>query len=76
MNKGAFLIPIVLLSLTSCGTINKLNCLVNASTDSIYQNAAWVEISTERIRENTRIINESTRAIEENQRHIEAMANS
>lgn len=76
MKKFLFLLPIGLVSLTSCGTINKMNYLVNESTNSIYENAQAVQESTAVIQRNQQIINASTRTLQENRSLIEKAAAS
>lgn len=76
MKKFLFLLPIILVSLTSCGTINRMNDLVSGSTNSIYENAQAVQQSTAVIQQNQQIINESTRTLQENRSLIEKAAAS
>ena len=76
MKKMIFLLPIVLVCLTGCDTVNRMNRLVNESTCSIYQNAQAVQQSTAVIQQNQQVINESTKTIEENNRLLQKAAAS
>jgi hypothetical protein len=76
MKKLIFLLPIGLICLTGCDTVNRMNRLMNESTCSIYQNAQAVQQSTAVIQQNQQVINESTRVIEENHRLLKAAASS
>ena len=73
MKRFIFLLPCVLLCSASCSTINRLNCMINQSTWSIYANQEAVDRSTEVIRQNARLIEQSNRAIDENKRLLESM---
>jgi len=72
MKIGLLLFPFVLLGVSGCGTINRMNSLVNESTNSIYSNVDAVQSSTAAIRTNARLVDESTRTIVENKRLLEA----
>lgn len=60
-----------LMSLCSCDTVNRMNCLVNQSTYAIYENAQAVQTSTAVVQQNRQIIEESTRALQANHRLLE-----
>jgi hypothetical protein len=66
----------VLIHLTSCGTLDRMTCLVNQSTDSIYANIEVVETSTAVIRQNSQLVDESSKTIEENHKLLQAAAGS
>lgn len=66
------LFPILLAILSSCGTAERLNCLINQSTASIHANREIVEMNTQMIRHNAQVINASTETIKENQHQLEA----
>ncbi len=72
MKKLLILMPIVLLTLASCGTIDRMNGLINQSTESIHCNREVIERSTETIRHNGELINQSTRALEEKRHQLDA----
>jgi hypothetical protein len=70
--RSLIILPLALMTLTSCSTINQLNCLIYQSTDAINANREAVDDSTEVIRQNGALIRESTRALNENRRNLEA----
>lgn len=70
MKKTLFLFAT--LSVTGCGTVEKMNRLVNESTCSINANADAIERSTEAVRRNAALVDASNRAIEENRRLLES----
>lgn len=76
MKKCSILLPFILLSLGGCATINRMNNLVNESSDSIQANREAVERSTAAIHRNARVVEASTRTIEENRRLIESASGS
>lgn len=61
-----------LLALTGCGTIQKMNRLVNESTCSIHANADAIERSTEAVKRNAALVEASNQAIAENHRLLES----
>jgi len=67
-------LPIALATLTACGTIDRLNCLVNQSTESISANAQAVQWNTCVVQQNAQLVQETNRAIEENRRLLEAVS--
>lgn len=71
-----FFLPLSLLSLTACGTIDRMNCLVNQSTCSIQANAEAVQWSTCVIQQNAQLVEETNRVIEENHRLLQEAAKS
>lgn len=64
---------LALFSLTGCSVADRLNGLVNESTDSINHNRETVERSTEVINRNAQLINETNRVIAENRELIEKL---
>lgn len=72
--KKCFLIPVMLITMTSCGTVQRLNCMIEQSTESIHANREAIESSTYVIQRNAQLIDESSKAIEENRRHLEAVS--
>jgi len=68
--------PLILLALSSCSTIERMNNLIDQSTYAIDANRQAVESSTQVIYRNQELINQSNRAIEENRRHLEALSAS
>lgn len=76
MKQHYLLLPIVLISLTSCSTVRRMNDLINQSSYSIDANRQAIDRSTEVINQNARVVDESTKAIEENKRHLEALSSS
>lgn len=74
MKKNYILFPIVLLGLTSCSQITRMNNLIYDSTDAIDANRDAVERSTCVIRRNAELIEETNRAIEINRKHLEAIS--
>lgn len=71
MKKWIFLVPIGLMSLTGCDTVNKMNRLVEESTCSIQANAQATQYSTMVIQRNRQVVEESSKTIEENNRLIQ-----
>lgn len=67
-------ISLSLISLTSCGTINRMNALINESSYAIEANRQAIDRSSEVIHQNARLIDQSSKAIEENRRHLEALS--
>ena len=71
MLKHILIMPVLLLSLTSC-----MNELIDDSTDSINMNSYAIQRSTEVINENARLIEESNRVVEQNQRLLQKASES
>jgi len=63
----------LLVALSGCGTVERMNYLVNSSTESIHCNRMAVERSTEVINHNSHLIQESTGALEKNRQVLESM---
>jgi hypothetical protein len=70
MGKTLFLFGI--LALSSCGTIDRMNSLVNQSTYAIQENGQAIAQSTEQIRQNQADVEGSTRALQENKKLLDA----
>lgn len=66
-----YFLPVALLGLTGCGTIDKMNCLVNQSTMAIQANAEAVQLSTCVIQQNARLVEETNKVVQENQHLLE-----
>lgn len=75
MSRHLAIVSILLLSLTSCGTMNEMLCLINDSTEAITYNRYAVENSTEVIYENAAVVNASTKTLQENRRVLESVGN-
>ncbi len=74
MKKRLLIAPVLLLGLAGCGTAERMNCLINQSTESINWNRMAVERSTEIIRENGELIEQSNKVLEENSRKLKTMS--
>jgi len=70
MKKGLLLLPILMISLTSCEKAQRLNDLISQSSYAIDENRAAVEKSTQVIEENQRYIEAANAAIEANRNHL------
>lgn len=75
MTKQLAIVSALLLSLTSCGTMNEMLCLINDSTEAITYNRYAIENSTQAICENAAVVNASTRTLQENRRVLESVGN-
>lgn len=75
MTKHLAIVSVLLLSLTSCGTMNEMICLINDSTEAITYNRYAVENSTQAIRENAAVVNASTQTLQENRRVLDSVGN-
>lgn len=75
MTKHLAIVCALLLSLTSCGTMNEMLCLLNDSTEAITYNRYAIENSTQAICENAAVVNASTRTLQENRRVLESVGN-
>jgi predicted small secreted protein len=64
------------LTLTSCGTIRRMNELIQESGDAIRLNREAIERNTEAIKKNKEMIDQSNRAIEDNRHHLEQLSSS
>ncbi len=73
MKFRILMLPALLILTTSCGTIERMNCLVNQSTQSIHCNRMAVERSSEVIRDNGQLIDQSNEVLEQNRRALEKM---
>ncbi len=65
------ILPMTLLSLNSCGTIEQMTCLINESTEAISCNSQAIERDTAAICNNVAIITASTETIKENHHQLE-----
>ena len=74
MNKFLLILPMALVSLTSCSIAQQLNDSVDASTCSIYENAAAVEYSTQVVRQNEALIKESNAVLDKNAELLEKLS--
>ncbi|MFV0341200.1 MAG: hypothetical protein ACK5MA_11350 [Parachlamydiaceae bacterium] len=72
MKKSAILIPLMGLALASCGTVDKMNRLVQESTCSIYANSDAIQRSTEAVNRNAALVEASNQAIEENRKVLQS----
>jgi methyl-accepting chemotaxis protein len=72
MSNKNWLLPFLLVSFTSCGTVQKMNDLVNSSTCSIEANSNAIERANQAIQRNAQLVKESSAAIEENRKHLDA----
>lgn len=72
MSNKKWLLPLLLVSVTSCGTVQKMNDLVNQSTCSIEANSDAIERANQAIQRNAQLVKESSAAIEENRKHLDA----
>lgn len=72
MSNAKWLLPLFLMSFTSCGTIQKMNDLVNSSTCSIEANSDAIARANQAIQRNAQLVQESSAAIEENRKHLDA----
>lgn len=57
--------------LSSCDTVDRMNCLVNQSTESIQANSEAVAYSSAVIQQNARLVTDSSQAIEANRLLLE-----
>lgn len=73
MKVQLLFLGVVTLLLPGCGKIEKMNRMVDESTQAIHCNRIAVEQSTCVIRQNIQIIEESNKAIEENRKHLESI---
>jgi len=73
MKLGYLIIPALLFLSTGCGTMERMNHLVNQSTEAIHCNRMAVEKSTETIRKNAGHIDGSNRALKENHEALQNM---
>ncbi len=64
---------VVFFACSSCGTVNRMNALMNESSDSIDANREAVQRSTQLIRENQKKIEASTATIKENRKQLESV---
>lgn len=69
MKKGLLLMPVLMISLSSCGAL-RLNDLINQSSYAIEENRAAVERSTQVIEQNQQLILQANQAIEANRNHL------
>ncbi len=76
MNKIIFIVPVMMAILPGCGMVNKMNCMVNESTQAIQCNRRAVEMSTRAIRQNIQAVEDSNQAIAENRRQLDAINDS
>ncbi len=76
MRKHLILLPIALVTLTSCGTATRLRELVDQSSMSIDANSQAIQRSTEAVRRNKQLIQEANQAVEENRRNLEKLSAS
>lgn len=72
MSNAKWLLPLCLMSFTGCGTIQKMNDLVNESTCSIEANSYAIERANQVIQRNAQLVQQSSAAIEENRHHLDA----
>jgi len=72
MLKRLLILPVALLSLTSCGTVYRMIDLMNESSESIEANTCAIQHSTQTIRQNARSIQASTETMKANLHHLEA----
>ena len=76
MKPSLIAFPIMLIGMSACcSPIDRMNALINESTDSINSNSAAIQSSTEVIRQNKVLIDQSTQTIQENRKHLESMGN-
>lgn len=73
MKVQLLLLAVISIALPGCGKIEKMNRMVDESTQAIHCNRIAVEHSTATIRENIHYIEESNKAIEENRKHLESL---
>ena len=66
MKRLLAILPVALLSLNSCGTIEQMTCLIDESSEAICRNREAVEYSTQVIQENAKVIGASTETVKEN----------
>ncbi|MEC7839413.1 MAG: hypothetical protein VX777_05195 [Chlamydiota bacterium] len=76
MIRSLFIFPILALTLSSCGIVQKMNNMVDESTRAIHCNRQAVELSTRAIRRNIQAIEESNKAIAENKRQLDEINDS
>lgn len=74
MRQSLLLIPIIGGALSGCGTVEKMNRLVNESTCSIDANTDAVQRSTQAVRRNAELVEASNRSIEENRKLLESQS--
>lgn len=72
MKRHACFFPLLMLCFGCCSPIDRLNTLVNASTQSIQANSNAVSRSTSAIRKNGALVEESSNTIEVNRRLLES----
>lgn len=73
MKAQLFLLAVLVTVLPGCSKIERMNRMVDESTQAIHCNRIAIEHSTAVIRENIHYIEESNKAIEENRRHLESI---
>ena len=71
MKTQLTILPLLLLGVTSCSTMQRVNDLVNESTYTINTNAAIVRKSTATILDNARKVDDNTKALRENKEHLQ-----
>lgn len=73
MKVQFFLMALLTVALPGCGKIERMNRMVDESTQAIHCNRVAIEHSTAVIRKNIQTIEESNKAIEENRKNLEAL---
>lgn len=74
MKSFLILVPLIACALSGCGTVDKMNRLVNESTCSIDANRDAAQRSTQAVRKNAALVEASNRSIEENRKLLESQS--